>query len=46
MINDLPNIGKVLQFFFFAGYTNIYYEAESPKKLEHVINKELMKLQR
>ena len=41
-INDLPNI---LQFFLFADNTNIYYEAESPEKLELVINKELKKLQ-
>ena len=43
-INDLPNISKVLQFFLFADDTNIYYEAESPDKLEQVINKELKKL--
>ena len=43
-INDLPNISKVFQFFLFADYTNIYYEAESPDKLELVINKELKKL--
>ena len=44
-INDLPNISEVLQFFLFADNTNIYYEAESPEKLELVINKELEKLQ-
>ena len=44
-INDLPNISDVLQFFLFADNTNIYYEAESPEKLELVINKELKKLQ-
>ena len=43
-INDLPNISKVFQFFLFADDTNIYYEAESPDKLELVINKELKKL--
>ena len=43
-INDLPNISKVLQFFLCADDTNIYYEAESPDKLEQVINKELKKL--
>ena len=32
-INDLPNISEVLQFFLFADDTNIYYEAESPEKL-------------
>ena len=37
-INDLPNISEVLQFFLFADDTNIYYEAESPEKLELVIN--------
>ena len=44
-INDLPNIFEVLQFFLFSDNTNIYYEAESPEKLELVINKELKKLQ-
>ena len=44
-INDLPNISDVLKFFLFADDTNIYYEAESPEKLELVINKELKKLQ-
>ena len=43
-INDLPNISKVLHFFLFADDTNIYYEAESPEKLEHVMNKELREL--
>ena len=41
----LPNISDLLQFFLFADDTNIYYEAESPEKLELVINKELKKLQ-
>ena len=43
-INDLPNISEVLHFYFFADDTNIYYEAETMKKLESVINKELKKL--
>ena len=43
-INDLPNISKVFHFFLFADDTNIYYEAESPKKLELVMNTELGKL--
>ena len=43
-INDLPNISEVLKFYLFADDTNIYYEAESTKKLETVINKELKKL--
>ena len=43
-MNDLPNISEVLQFCLFADDTNIYYEAESMKKLEAVINKELRKL--
>ena len=43
-INDLPNISKVLHFFLFADDNNICYEAESPEKLEHVMNKELRKL--
>ena len=40
-INDLPNISGGLHF---ADDTNIYYEAETMKKLETVINKELKKL--
>ena len=43
-INDLPNISEVLHFYLFADDTNIYYEAETMKKLETVINKELKKL--
>ena len=43
-INDLPIISEVLQFYLFADDTNIYYEVESIKKLETVINKELRKL--
>ena len=43
-INDLPNISKVLNFYLFADDTNIYYEAESPEKLESIINKELKQL--
>ena len=43
-INDLPNISKVLNFYLFADDTNIYYEAETPEKLERVINKELKHL--
>ena len=43
-INDFPNISKVLHYFLFADDTNIYYEAESPEKLEHVMNKELREL--
>ena len=42
-INDLPNILEVLHFYLFADDTNIYYEAETIKKLE-TINKELKKL--
>ena len=43
-INDLPNISEVLHFYLFADDTNIYYEAETMKKLESIINKELKKL--
>ena len=43
-INDLPNISKILNFYLFADDTNIYYEAQTPEKLELVINKELKKL--
>ena len=43
-INDLPNISEVLHFYLFADDTNIYYEAETVKKLETVLNRELRKL--
>ena len=43
-INDLPNISKILDFYLFADDTNIYYEAETPEKLESVLNKELKQL--
>ena len=43
-INDLPNISEVLHFYLFVDDTNIYYEAETIKKLETVINRELRKL--
>ena len=43
-INDLPNISEILNFYLFADDTNIYYEDQTPEKLEKVINKELKKL--
>ena len=43
-INDLPNISKILNFYLFADDTNIYFEAETPEKLERVVNKELKEL--
>ena len=43
-INDLPNISKVFDFFLFADDTNIYYEAESPLKLEQILNNGLKEL--
>ena len=38
-INDLANISEVLHFDLFADDTNIYYEAETMKKLKTAINK-------
>ena len=43
-INDLPNISSVLEFYLFADDTNIYYEADTPDKLESIVNRELKKL--
>ena len=43
-INDLPNISEVLHLYLFVDDTNIYYEADTIKKLDTVINKELKKL--
>ena len=43
-INDLPNISNKLDIFLFADDTNIYYENESFKELENIVNKELKNL--
>ena len=43
-INDLPNISSKLDIFLFADDTNIYYENESFKELEKIVNKELKNL--
>ena len=43
-INDLLNISEVLHFYLFADDANIYYGAETMKKLETVINKEIKKI--
>ena len=43
-ISDSPNISNIFQFFLFADDTNIYCEADSPERLELIINKELKKL--
>ena len=43
-INDLPNTSKILTFFLFADDTNMYFEHKSLSKLEHIINKELRKI--
>ena len=43
-INDLPNISKILNFYLFADDTHIYFEADTPDKLEKVLNKELKEL--
>ena len=37
-INDLPNISKILNFYLFADDTNIYFEAETPEKLERELH--------
>ena len=44
VINDLPNVSKVLSFFLFADDTNIYYESDNITRLEYKINKELLKV--
>ena len=44
VINGLPNISNVLNFYLFADNTNIYYESNSLQELEKTINKELNKL--
>ena len=43
-INDLPNISNKLDIFLFADDTNMYYENESFKELEKIVNKELKNL--
>ena len=43
-INDLPLASSKLSFYLFADDTNIYYEAESLKQLQSIVNKELKKV--
>ena len=43
-INDLPNSSKLLKFFLFADYTNIYFEADYHTGLIRKVNKRLMKV--
>ena len=43
-INDLPSISKILNFYFYADDTNIYYESSSLDKLERTVNRDLNKL--
>ena len=38
-INDLPNIGKVINFYLFADDTNIYYESKSLIDMEKLLIK-------
>ena len=40
-INDLPQSSSKLDFYLFADDTNIYFEAENLKLLQHTINEEL-----
>ena len=40
-INDLPNSSSKLSFCLFADDTNIYFESDSIKSLQRVVNKEL-----
>ena len=40
-INDLPNSSSKLSFYLFADDTNIYFESDSIKHLQKVVNKEL-----
>ena len=44
LINDLPNVSKILNFYLFADDTNIYYESNSLTELEKSVNRELDKL--
>ena len=40
-INDLPNSSLKLSFYLFADDTSIYFESDSHRNLEKVVNKEL-----
>jgi len=40
-INDLPSVSNKLKFYFFADYTDIYYETDTPEKLAKKVNTEL-----
>ena len=43
-INDFPYFSKIINFYLFAGDTNIYYENDSLEEMEKIINIELKKL--
>ena len=43
-VNDLPNVSGLLNFYLFADDTNIYFESDSLKDLEKIVNSELNKL--
>ena len=45
-INDLPQSSSKLVFYLFADDTNIYFEAENLKILQHIVNKELKNVKR
>ena len=45
-INDLPKSSPKLSFYLFADDTNIYFESDSLKNLEKVVNKELRQVKK
>ena len=45
-INDLPNVSKLLTFFFLADDTNIYYESSDLLNIQKVVNRELRKIRK
>ena len=45
-INDLPNSSDNLSFYVFADDTNIYFESDSLRPLQKVVNKELKQVKK
>ena len=43
-INDSPKVSKYLSFSLFGDDSNVYYEFDDMKTLNHIINRELLKV--
>ena len=45
-VNDLPDVSKVLQFYFFADDTSIYFDSDDIVILQKTVNNELPKVKK